>query len=44
MMQPIVFKVKLLRGPGDLVRSEKGLLWLLEALCKINEGHLEQFP
>ena len=44
MMQPIVFKVKLLRGADDLVRSEKGLLWLLEALCKINEGHLEQFP
>jgi hypothetical protein len=43
-MQPIVFKLKLFRGPGDFERSKETLLWLLEALCRANQGHLEQFP
>lgn len=44
MMQPVVFKVKLFQGQGDLDRSKEALLWMLEALCRINEGHLAQFP
>lgn len=44
MMQPVVFKVQLFRDPGDRERSQQGLLWMLEALCKINEGHLAERP
>ena len=44
MMQPIVFKVKLFRDDGDRPRSQQALLWMLEALCKINEGHLAERP
>ena len=44
MMQPILFKVRLFAGPGDRPRSQTALLWLLEALCKVNQGHLEQKP
>jgi hypothetical protein len=44
MMQPVLFKVKLFRGAGDFERSKTALLWMLEALCQINEGHLAQFP
>ena len=44
MMQPVLFRVKLFRGAGDFERSKTALLWMLEALCQINEGHLEQFP
>jgi hypothetical protein len=42
MMQPILFKVRLFTGPGDRPRSQTALLWLLEALCKVNQGHLEE--
>jgi hypothetical protein len=42
MMQPVLFKVKLFRDEADQPRSQQALLWMLEALCKINEGHLEQ--
>jgi hypothetical protein len=44
MMQPVVFKVQLFRDEGDRPRSQEGLLWMLEALCKINEGHLADRP
>lgn len=44
MMQPVVFKVKLFQGTGDLERSKQALLWMLEALCRINQGHLAKFP
>lgn len=44
MMQPVVFKVQLFAGPGDLERSEEALLWMLEALCKVNEGELKRKP
>jgi hypothetical protein len=44
MMQPIVFKVKLFRDDADRPRSQQALLWMLEALCKINEGHLAERP
>jgi hypothetical protein len=40
MMQPIVFKVLLFAGPDDRARSQTSILWLLEALCKIDQGHL----
>ena len=44
MMQPVTFKVKLFRDDADRARSQEALLWMLEALCKINEGHLAQKP
>jgi hypothetical protein len=44
MMRPIVFKVQLFRDEGDRERSQQGLLWMLEALCQINEGHLADRP
>jgi hypothetical protein len=43
-MQPIVFKVDLFSRPEDQPRSQRGLLWLLESLCKINQDHLRQKP
>ena len=44
MMQPVLFKVQLFRDTEDRPRSQQALLWMLEALCKINEGHLAQKP
>jgi hypothetical protein len=44
MMQPVLFKVQLFRDTDDRPRSQEALLWMLEALCKINEGHLAQKP
>ena len=44
MMQPVVFKVQLFRDGDDRPRSQQALLWMLEALCKINEGHLADRP
>lgn len=44
MMQPVVFKVQLFRDAKDRPRSQHALLWMLEALCKINEGHLADRP
>ena len=44
MMQPVLFKVKLFRDPADRARSQQALLWMLEALCKVNEGHLADRP
>jgi hypothetical protein len=41
-MQPIVFKVALFRGDWDQARSQHAMLWMLEALCRINCGHLRQ--
>lgn len=42
MMRPITFEMTLFRTPDDLRRSQEALLWMLEALCKIDEGHLAQ--
>ena len=44
MMQPVLFKVQLFRDADDRPRSQQALLWMLEALCKINEGHLAYRP
>jgi hypothetical protein len=44
MMQPVLFKVQLFRDADDRPRSQEALLWMLEALCKINEGHLAAKP
>jgi hypothetical protein len=43
-MQPIVFAVDLFNRPEDHARSQEALLWLLEGLCKVNQGHLRQKP
>jgi len=39
-MQPIVFKVALFRGDHDQARSQYSLLWMMEALCRINQSHI----
>lgn len=44
MMQPVTFNVKLFRDGADRARSQAALLWMLEALVKIDEGHLAQKP
>ena len=44
MMRPVVFKVQLFRDEQDRARSQQALLWMLEALCKVNEGHLADRP
>lgn len=44
MMRPVVFKVQLFRDDADRERSQEALLWMLEALCKVNEGHLADRP
>ncbi len=42
-MQPIIFKVALFRGDFDQARSQYSLLWLMEALVRINQSHIRQF-
>ena len=42
-MQPIVMKIALFRGDFDQARSQYSLLWLMEALCRINQSHIRQF-
>lgn len=42
-MQPIVFKVALFRGDFDQARSQYSLLWLMEALVRINQSHIRQY-
>lgn len=42
-MQPIVMKVALFRGDFDQARSQYSLLWLMEALVRINQSHIRQF-
>jgi hypothetical protein len=42
-MQPIVMKVALFRGDFDQARSQYSLLWLMEALTRINQSHIRQF-
>lgn len=42
-MQPIIFKVALFRGDFDQARSQYSLLWLMEALVRINQSHLRQY-
>lgn len=44
MMQPVLFKVMLFRDLADRPRSQQALLWMLEALCKVDEGHLADRP
>src|SRR5512138_415754 len=44
MMRPVVFKVQLFRDEQDRERSQQALLWMLEALCKVNEGRLAERP
>lgn len=42
-MQPVVFKVALFRGDFDQARSQYALLWMMEALVRINQSHIRQF-
>lgn len=39
-MQPIVFKVALFRDAADQARSQLSLLWMMEALCRVNQSHI----
>jgi len=41
-MQPIVFKVALFEADDDQARSQYSLLWMMEALVRIDQSHLRQ--
>src|SRR3990172_1686876 len=42
-MPPIVFRIKLFRGDFDQAQSQLRLLWLMEALARINQSHVRQW-
>jgi hypothetical protein len=45
MTMPFVnFKLSLFESPGDRVRSQRAILWLMEALTQINISWLKQHP
>lgn len=39
-MPSIVFKVDLFKSDDDQARSQYSLLWLMEALCRVNQSHI----
>lgn len=43
-MQPIVLRLDLFASEEDHLRSQRALLWLLEALCRIDRELLQQRP
>jgi hypothetical protein len=42
-MPNINFRVQMFRGDWDQVWSQLRMLWLMEALCRVNATHLRQF-
>ncbi len=42
-MPNIVFRCQMFRGDWDQVWSQQRMLWLMEALCRVNQTHLRQF-
>jgi len=42
-MPNIVFRCQMFRGDWDQVWSQMRMLWLMEALCRVNQTHLRQF-
>ena len=42
-MPNIVFRCQMFRGDWDQVWSQMRMLWMMEALCRVNQTHLRQF-
>ncbi len=42
-MPNIVFRCQMFRGDWDQVWSQQRMLWMMEALCRVNQTHLRQF-
>jgi hypothetical protein len=42
-MPNITFRCQMFRGDWDQVWSQERMLWLMEALCRVNQTHLRQF-
>jgi hypothetical protein len=42
-MPNIVFRCQMFRGDWDQIWSQKRMLWMMEALCRVNQTHLHQF-
>ena len=42
-MPNIVFRTQMFRGDWDQIWSQMRMLWMMEALCRVNQTHLRQF-
>jgi hypothetical protein len=42
-MPNIVFRCQMFRGDWDQIWSQKRMLFMMEALCRVNQTHLQQF-
>ena len=42
-MPNIVFRCQMFRGDWDQIWSQMRMLWMMEALCRVNQTHLRQF-
>jgi hypothetical protein len=42
-MPKIEFRCQMFRGDWDQVWSQMRMLWLMEALCRVNQTHLQEF-
>ena len=42
-MPKIEFRLQMFRGDWDQVWSQRRMLWAMEALCRINQTHLQEF-
>jgi hypothetical protein len=42
-MPKIEFRTQMFRGDWDQVWSQRRMLWMMEALCRVNQTHLQEF-
>lgn len=42
-MPKIEFRTQMFRGDWDQIWSQKRMLWMMEALCRVNQSHLQEF-
>jgi hypothetical protein len=42
-MPKIEFRTQMFRGDWDQIWSQKRMLWMMEALCRVNQTHLQEF-
>jgi hypothetical protein len=42
-MPNIVFRCQMFRGDWDQIWSQMRMLWMMEALCRVNQTHIRQF-
>jgi hypothetical protein len=42
-MPKIEFRCQMFRGDWDQVWSQRRMLWMMEALCRVNQTHLQEF-